>query len=568
MASPTLLFQQLRWQLLRNSVRQLLAHALVRVLTILLCSLLIWGLIFALSWAGFRELKTRWDVPLDLRVIELVLDLLFFTLSVMLTFSTGIILYSSLFGSAESQFLMTTPVPDEDVFAYKLQGGMAFSSWAFVLLGSPVLIAYGLEIGEGAPWYFYVVLPLFFLGFVLIPGSIGAVACLVIVNIVPRHRRQVFIGIVAAMLICLAAWGYSWYRQAAQTPLSRTWFESLLNELAVFGGRWVPFHWVARGLKLSALGRPVEVLYYLGLVWGNGLFAYLATLLLARGLYRRGLNRAASGGTLRRRYGGAWLDRLVSGVLFFLDPQTRLLIVKDFRTFRRDPAQWAQVLIFLGLIALYFFGMRRFYEQDVGRSFKNFISLLTLTAGALLMCAYTGRFIFPMLSLEGRKFWILGLLPLDRARLLWGKFAFSAVGCFLAGEFLVVFCNLMLFMPPVVILLHAITVASMAMGLSGLSVGLGACLPNFREIDPSKIAMGFGGMVNIIGCLLLLLILVMLMALPVHLIVYAHEPGTPFPLGSLPWWLWAAHGLGLVLGIGVATASLRAGVRALRGMEF
>ena len=39
----------------------------IRLLTILLCSVLIWGLLFALSWKGFHELKVRWDVPLDLR---------------------------------------------------------------------------------------------------------------------------------------------------------------------------------------------------------------------------------------------------------------------------------------------------------------------------------------------------------------------------------------------------------------------------------------------------------------------------------------------------------------------
>src|SRR4051812_13512416 len=150
--SPTLLFQNLRWHLLRNSVSQLLAHALVRLLTILVCSLLIWGLLFGVSWAGFHELKVRWNVGLELRLIELVLSLLFLTLSVMLTFSTGIILYSSLFASAESQFLLSLPIADDDIFAYKLQGGITFSSWAFVLLGSPVLIAYGLEMGDGAPW--------------------------------------------------------------------------------------------------------------------------------------------------------------------------------------------------------------------------------------------------------------------------------------------------------------------------------------------------------------------------------------------------------------------------------
>src|SRR5438874_2370894 len=101
--SPTLLFQHLRWRLLRNALRQLLAQSMLRVLTVIAISVVIWGLVFGLSWAGLRELKVRGEVDLDLRVMELVLDLLFFTLSVMLTFSTGIILYSSLFTSAESQ---------------------------------------------------------------------------------------------------------------------------------------------------------------------------------------------------------------------------------------------------------------------------------------------------------------------------------------------------------------------------------------------------------------------------------------------------------------------------------
>jgi ABC-2 type transport system permease protein len=566
-ARPTLVFQRLRWQLLRNALHLLLAHSLLRLFTIFACSILIWGLVFAMSFAGFHELRARWHVDLDLRIIDTVLALLFLTLSVMLTFSTGIILYSSLFASAESQFLMALPVPDDHVFAYKLQGGIAFSSWAFMLLGSPVLIAYGIEMGDGAPWFYYLVMPLFFLGFVLLPGALGALACLLLVNLLPRHRLQALVGVMVMLLAALAVWSYSWYREAQQAPYARSWFENLLAEVSVLSGSWVPFQWVSRGLKFAALGRPGEMLWYLALVWSNGLMAYIAVVWLGRLLYRRGLNRVASGGTLRRRYGGGWLDRLIMRCVFFLQPHTRLLIIKDFRTFRRDPAQWAQILIFLGLAVLYFSNMRRFYEQDLGREFKNFISLLTLTAGALLMCAYTGRFIFPMLSLEGRKFWILGLLPFDRGELVWGKFAFSATGCMVAGEFLVVFSNLMLYMPASLVFLHASTIGILALGLSGLSVGLGACIPNFRETDPSKIAIGFGGMVNVIAGLLLLLVLVVLMAVPGHL-VYAGAPDQPLPLFDMPWWVWTAHAAGLALGLAMVVLPLRAGYRAMRAMEF
>src|SRR5262249_55310942 len=156
----------------------------------------------------------------------------------------------------------------------------------------------------------------------------------------------------------------------------------------------------------------------------------------------------------------------------FLDTPTQLLIVKDFRTFRRDPSQWSQVLIFLGLIILYFSNVKWFYEQEIGKPFQNGISLLNLVATSFLMCAYTGRFVFPMLSLEGRKFWILGLLPLKRESLVWGKFVFAALGCLAVGEFLILFSNLMLQMSPEIIAVQMLTMAVVALSLSGMSVGL------------------------------------------------------------------------------------------------
>ena len=72
--------------------------------------------------------------------------------------------------------------------------------------------------------------------------------------------------------------------------------------------------------------------------------------------------------------------------------------------------------------------------------------------------------------------------------MLWGKFAFASAGALLMGEFLVLLSDLMLGMPWPVVVLHVLTVAVLAVGLSGLSVGLGACMPNFRETDPSQIA--------------------------------------------------------------------------------
>jgi ABC-2 type transport system permease protein len=261
---------------------------------------------------------------------------------------------------------------------------------------------------------------------------------------------------------------------------------------------------------------------------------------------------------------------MVSRALAFLDTQTRVLMLKDFRTFRRDPAQWAQVAIFLVPGLLYFANIRRFHTDSfaadtLGRMYQNGVSMINLAATALLLCTYTGRFIYPMLSLEGRKFWILGLLPLRRERLLWGKFAFSATWSVVVSELLILMSDVMLGVSWPILVVHALTILLVALGLSGISVGLGATMANFRETDPSKIAVGMGGTLNLAAGLLFLLLEVLLMAGPWHLRMASEQvqASTTFPM-----WSGACMFLGVVIGVLAVAVPMRLGAQTLRDMEF
>jgi ABC-2 type transport system permease protein len=571
--APPLLFQRLRWRLLVNSWRALSGRSLARPLTILGVSLAVWALIFAISWLGFDFLQ---GPPLSLRltagVVVLLIDVLFLALGVLLIFSSGLILYGGLFASAETAFLLSKPAAADRVFAYKFQTALAFSSVAFLVLGSPILLAYGVVVG--APWHFYLFLPAFFLGYVLIPGSAGGMLCLLIVNFFPRRRKELLFALAAAAAVPAVwlAWSAftltggagGWQREAVGRLLGRFTFASSML---------MPGHWVGSGLQAAALSDLGAALYHLALVWSNGLFLYLLTAWLARRLYRRGYDRLASSGGVRRPAAagaavrpaagrGAWLDAALGACLFFVRPETRLLIVKDFKTFRRDPLQYGQVLIFVGLMVLYIMNIRRMFIADINRVYQNLLSVLNLFAVALLLCTYTGRFVYPLLSLEGRKMWLLGLLPVRRDQLLWGKFAFAATGALVIALPLVLLSDWMLGMSWPVMVLHAATTAAAAAGLSGLSVGLGACLPNFRETDPSKIAVGFGGTLNLVAGLGYLMLLLLVMAGPWHLqmgLAGTAEAGWVVGLGAA---------LGLALAAAAVVLPLRAGVRALRRMEF
>ncbi len=568
--NQALLFHRLRLRVQSNSWRLMFGQSSVRPATVLVCSVIVWAFVFSVSFLGFRTLKDVLLVPIDGQIVGLLIALLFLALGVLLVFSTGLILYGSLFTAPETAFLLSKPVAADHVFAYKFHGAVGFSSWAFLLLGGPILIAYGLAC-EG-PWYFYLFLPPFFLGYVLLPGSLGALLCLLLVNFVPRRRKEV-VGVVLAALVALAGlWVYRLIQEArpgrnqaleAMAEAANT----LLNRFSFARSAWMPSRWVAQGLQAAGQGELGKTCYYLALVWSNGLLLYLLTTFAARKLYRRGFNRLTTGGDLRRRYGGLWMDRLLDTCLPFVHHGTRLLIVKDFRTFRRDPQQWAQVVLFSGLLVLYFTNIRRLFITDIEWPYQNGISALNLCAIALLLCTYTGRFIYPLLSLEGRKFWILGLLPLQRDQLLWGKFAFSTTGGLLIAESLMLISDLMLEMPWDAIVLHLLTVAVLAAGLSGLSVGLGACMPNFRETDPSKIAVGFGGTLNLVAGLLFLLVVLGLMAGPWHGFRAMHKPEDGAPPLMLPMVLLGAAA-GLVVGAAGVLLPLRAGAEALRKMEF
>ena len=563
LARPPFLMQRLRWAIFRNALRTLLGHSLVRPLTVVLITLLVGTLVFLGAMEGFRFLSEDAHESLDGEIVGFLLNLLFRALGVLLLFSGGLMLYGSLFTAPETTFLLATPLDDGRVFAYKFQGATAVSVWAFALLGGPILVAYG--VARAAPWTYYALLPPFFLGFILLPASLGALVVLLTVNLWPRRRITVAAVGVALVVALAGFWIYQVVRDAHrgagddQQAVSR-----ILGHFSFSGADRTPAHWGAGGLMDAAGGGVAGPLGDLALLWGAGLFLYFLAEWTAHKLYRRGLDRLAAGGAERRRAGGAWMDAALTACLPFVAERTRLLIVKDFRTFRRDPRQWAQVLIFTVLVIFAITAGRSAFPADLGPLYQSVVSWLHLGVVGLLICIYTGRFVFPLLSLEGRQFWILGLLPVDRGQLLWGKFAFASAGALLIGELLALLSDATLQMPWPAVLLHVLTVAVLALGLSGLSVGMGACLPNFRETDPSRIVSGFGGTMNLLAGLAFLLAVLVLMAGPWH----ALAAWRPDDEGSAAWVVLPGAAVGLALGAAAAVVPLRMGIRALREMEF
>jgi len=190
----------------------------------------------------------------------------------------------------------------------------------------------------------------------------------------------------------------------------------------------------------------------------------------------------------------AWVGR----VLRVLHEPHQSLFHKDIKLFWRDPTQWSQFVIFFGIMAIYIAnipGSSRVYESEIWR---GWIACLNVGSVMLILATLTSRFVFPLISLEGRRMWILGLAPLTFRQLIWQKFwlSVSLTAIFTVG--LTLLSGYMLELEPVYYGLTVYSVLVATFGLSGLAVGLGALYPTFTEDNPARIVSGMGGTLNLL----------------------------------------------------------------------
>jgi ABC-2 type transport system permease protein len=177
--------------------------------------------------------------------------------------------------------------------------------------------------------------------------------------------------------------------------------------------------------------------------------------------------------------------------------------------------------------------------------------------------------VFPMISLEGQRFWILGLAPIERSQIMWSKFYFAFGGTALISVPFSALSNWYEHSSPLVFAVQVWTSLLIAFGLSGLTVGMGALFPNFKARDPSKIVSGFGGTLTLIVSIGLVafsvcgggLLFHRFMVLP-QVDMYAWRP-----MNDL---VWAGPFLAFItlFNLAAGTIPMILGVRALEKVEF
>lgn len=427
-------------------------------------------------------------------LLERLLRLFFAFLLGMLFFSNLIIGYATLFRNAETQWLLGLPVPFADVLRWKTLETMLLASWAFLFLSGPLLLAYGMV--QQYPLQFYLKAALLYGPFLVIPAAAGTATAMLLARFVSRRLFKS-----ALLLIGLAALVATlWFLGPGPRRMFRDLF--LNDEFARLMARTKfsenPF-WPSAWLVESLLSPYwVTTLFYAGVLISNALLMGLLVVSASGKMFYAAWSRVHSAA------GGRWglWERAGKGCFTLLERAlarspcsgpTRALILKDARTFLRDTVQWSQFAIFFGVLGLYVVNLRHASESLTVPFWANLISFLNLTACAMTLATLTTRFVFPQFSLEGKRLWVLGLAPGGLRGVLLTKFWLASAASAAVTVPLMLVSSLMLKLNVALTLVFCGTVVMMAVGLSGLAVGLGALYPNLKDDNPSKIVSGFGG---------------------------------------------------------------------------
>ncbi len=497
------LFRQLRWRCRMRKLQQSFRAARLRSISIVVLTVVFWSSMYWMFQNGFQLLSSVIShESTRAQTVSAVFNVFFLAILIMMIMSSGILLFDSLFRGREAVFLLTTPATPQQIVMHHFYDVALFSGWGFFLLGSPLLLAYGRT--THSPWYFYLLMLPFMGAFVMIPISLGGLLCLCGVYRFPNWNRRTWLTLTVLSVLLIGGSGL-WMLtglQSARGP-SMAWFQSTIGRLKYSQQPWMPSWWLSSGILEAAHTATsdsrrswAESLGFFACLLSTAMILYFGVAAAASRFYVAGINRRAAANRHRTVGRQGLISHCVRLMTAPLPSSMRILLRKDIAVFRRDVTQWSQLAIFFGLLTFYFVNLHRMQYGSEYRMWMFMVGYLNVAVVGLLLATFTTRFVYPLISLEGRKMWILGTLPVKRSDIVGSKFLFACGVSVLPCSLLILLSDVMLRSgseSPLVPWMHQLTCWGMCSGLSGIAVGLGATFPNFDEPSPAKISAGFGG---------------------------------------------------------------------------
>jgi ABC-2 type transport system permease protein len=188
--------------------------------------------------------------------------------------------------------------------------------------------------------------------------------------------------------------------------------------------------------------------------------------------------------------------------------------------------------------------------------------VLNLGLATFVTTAIAVRFVYPMVSLEGRAWIVLRTAPISLEQIWWSKFWIGYVPLLAFAGLLIGATNGYLGVPATLTASFILTLVPLIATLVSMGLSFGAAHPRLDVPNAAQIATGFGAIVYMVSSLLVITVVVLLEAWPTWRLLRAartgHALAAPEVMG-----VFGLYATAFVVLVVVFTAARRAGLRAL-----
>lgn len=516
---------------------------------------------YGIFYAIFQYLKLQPIIgkPLTWHSLDLIFLAFFFLLIV----SNIITAIPTILKSKEIPYLLNKPISHLTIFSYKFFENILYSSWAVLVLGFPVLAAFGVI--YQVSWFFYLLIIPALIIFVIIASGLGIIITLLAARLLSRFSgKQIFLGIV----VITAGIFYFFLRFSFPSMKFLTDINSIsaLNRFIAsmnFTSPYLPSSWLIELAKSLFEKNVSQIFFHVLLLLSTALAFSQFCLLIGKAIYYKIWNISQESREIKRQkskyiISDSFIRKFFRGIF-------GALLLKDIRLFFRDAVELSQTLFLAMLLALYLFILGVVPMFNPNSSFlATIVTYINFGITGYMLATFAMRFVFPSISLEGQNSWILWSSPMKKTKIFWEKFWSGILLFFIITQGLTLVSAWILKLDKFVLFISLVINLLMNISLVSLTLGFGALFPNFREKNPSRLASSSGGVITILLALAYVGLVILFLAQPLESHFKAKLTGEVFQSWTL---VYAFSGI-LGLSIIATFLPLFFGIKKLKKYDF
>lgn len=414
-------------------------------------------------------------------LVSKLMNTFYLSFSMLVLLSSIVTAISVLFLSRDMNFLFSRPLNEGALFAFQYLKIVAGACWMVFLMSVPIFAAYMKVFELSAVQYVFMLLnhvPLF-----IIMSSAGIIITLLLLKVFPAENvRNIAIAISGIFMVAFLVYFRMLQPEkltGASTEQIRQFIENFRTPDSVLLPHGAFMYIINRATGYGVLNVIVPSLLFFGVAAA----VFTGVISAGKKLYfeaygKKGLY--SKQGPMTTAYRFNKLGQVVNQMK------------KDFLYLVRDTSQWIQVVFLFGLVVIYLFNMYKLPDELF--NLRNIIYFLNIGFIGFVMSAIGARLVLPVISNEGKGFWVYRSAPFALRNYVMYKLAAYGLPVIATGMIVAVTSLYLLKADYFVSFLTIFSTLAATFVIAAVGTGFGAYFADFSIKNPEEMITGVAGL--------------------------------------------------------------------------